>query len=49
MNILVVKPTFLPVAGGAELGIHETYKRLGENHKIEILTPKLPIYILKVF
>lgn len=39
MRILVVTPTFLPVIGGAELGIHEIYHRLGVQHEIRILTP----------
>lgn len=39
MKILVVTPTFLPIVGGAELGIHEIFKRLGKLHKVRILTP----------
>ncbi len=39
MNILVVTPTFLPIVGGAEIGIHEIFKRLGKLHEVRILTP----------
>jgi len=41
MKILVVTPTFLPVVGGAELGIFEIYQRLGKRHNVHILTPSL--------
>jgi glycosyltransferase involved in cell wall biosynthesis len=46
MRILVSTPTFLPVVGGAELGIHEIYKRLGREHDVTILTPRLPRQLL---
>jgi len=49
MKILVVTPTFLPVVGGAELGIHEIYSRLGEKHEVFILTPKLSKKIINNF
>lgn len=39
MKILVVTPTFLPIIGGAEIGIHEIFKRLGKLHEVRILTP----------
>ena len=39
MKILVVTPTFLPIVGGAEIGIHEIFKRLGKLHEVRILTP----------
>lgn len=39
MNILVSTPTFLPVVGGAELGIHEIYDRLGKRHRVTVITP----------
>jgi glycosyltransferase involved in cell wall biosynthesis len=41
LNILVSTPTFLPVIGGAELGIHEIYSRIGMNHNVTIVTPKV--------
>lgn len=40
MNILVSTPTFLPIVGGAELGIHEIYNRLGQRHKVTVVTPR---------
>lgn len=40
MRILVITPTFLPNIGGAELGIHEIYSRLGERHQVRILCPQ---------
>lgn len=42
MRIVVSTPIFLPVVGGAELGIHEIYRRLGRDHDVTILTPCLP-------
>ncbi|MCB0208521.1 MAG: glycosyltransferase family 4 protein [Anaerolineae bacterium] len=41
MRILVVAPGFLPSIGGAEIGIHEIYRRLGQRHDVYILTPDL--------
>lgn len=41
MNILVITPGFLPAIGGAEIGVHEIYTRLGTRHQVTILT-KLP-------
>jgi len=46
MRILVVTPTFLPIAGGAELGIYEIYQRLGKSHTVCILTPNLSDYLI---
>jgi phosphatidylinositol alpha-1,6-mannosyltransferase len=42
LRIVVSTPTFLPVVGGAELGIHEIFSRLGERHDVTILTPTPP-------
>jgi glycosyltransferase involved in cell wall biosynthesis len=42
MRIIVSTPIFLPVVGGAELGIHEIYRRLGREHDVTIITPRLP-------
>jgi len=39
MKILVVTPTFLPLMGGAEIGIYEIFHRLADRHRIQILTP----------
>jgi glycosyltransferase involved in cell wall biosynthesis len=47
MRILVSTPTFLPVVGGAQLGIHEIYHRLGQTHEVTILTPHLPRHSLE--
>jgi glycosyltransferase involved in cell wall biosynthesis len=47
MRILVSTPIFLPVVGGAELGIHEIYRRLGRTHDVTILTPRLPSELLE--
>lgn len=44
MKILVIAPGFLPTIGGAEIGIHELYSRLGTRHHITILTPTLKQY-----
>jgi glycosyltransferase involved in cell wall biosynthesis len=41
MRILVSTPTFLPLVGGAQLGIHEIYRRVGRQHEVTILTPSL--------
>ena len=41
MKILVVSHTFLPAVGGAELGIHEVFQRLGRKHEVYILAPKM--------
>jgi phosphatidylinositol alpha-1,6-mannosyltransferase len=46
MRIVVSTPTFLPIVGGAELGIHEIYNRLGRKHDVTILTPCLPQVLL---
>ncbi len=42
MRILVLTPTFLPKVGGAEIGIHEIYRRLGERHDVLVLAPDEP-------
>jgi glycosyltransferase involved in cell wall biosynthesis len=39
MRILVVTPGFLPWVGGAEVGLHEIYSRLGLTHEVYICTP----------
>lgn len=49
MKILVVTPTFLPVVGGAELGIYEIYKRIGKHHDVHILTPHIPEYLISLY
>jgi glycosyltransferase involved in cell wall biosynthesis len=38
LNILVITPGFLPTIGGAEIGVHEIYSRLGTRHQVTILT-----------
>lgn len=38
LNILVITPGFLPSIGGAEIGIHEIYRRIGKHHRVTILT-----------
>lgn len=40
LRIVVSTPTFLPIVGGAELGIHEIYRRIGTEHDVTILRPK---------
>lgn len=47
MRIIVSTPIFLPVVGGAELGIHEIYHRLGRTHDVTIITPQLPQKLLE--
>jgi glycosyltransferase involved in cell wall biosynthesis len=41
MRILVVTPTYFPVRGGAEVVIHEVFRRLARVHTVLILTPAL--------
>jgi glycosyltransferase involved in cell wall biosynthesis len=41
LNILVITPGFLPAIGGAEIGVHEIYSRLGRRHQVTILTPSV--------
>jgi glycosyltransferase involved in cell wall biosynthesis len=41
MRIVVSTPTFLPLVGGAQLGIHEIYDRVGARHDVTILTPSI--------
>ncbi len=41
MKILVLSPTFLPVVGGAELGIYEICRHLAKRHEVRVLTPRL--------
>ena len=38
LKILVLTPGFLPTIGGAEVGVHEIYARLGKRHRVTILT-----------
>lgn len=40
MRILVFTPNFLPLVGGAEIGIYEIFRRLARRHKICVLTPQ---------
>ncbi len=40
MKILVVINSFLPIVGGAEIGCHKIFNRIGTKHEIHILTPK---------
>jgi glycosyltransferase involved in cell wall biosynthesis len=40
LKIFVCTPSFLPIIGGAELGIHEIYNRIGKKHEVVIITPK---------
>lgn len=40
MHIAVSTPTFFPVVGGAEVGIHEIYRRIGVRHRVTIVTPR---------
>jgi glycosyltransferase involved in cell wall biosynthesis len=49
MRIVVSTPIFLPVVGGAELGIHEIYRRLGREHDVTIVTPRLPRGLLEEY
>jgi glycosyltransferase involved in cell wall biosynthesis len=42
MKIVVMSPTYLPVVGGAELGIFQIYRRLAARHEVVIKTPRLP-------
>ena len=39
LRIAVCTHTFLPTVGGAELGIHEIYRRIGQSHEVTILAP----------
>jgi glycosyltransferase involved in cell wall biosynthesis len=38
LKILAITPGFLPSIGGAEIGVHEIYSRLGSRHSVTILT-----------
>jgi glycosyltransferase involved in cell wall biosynthesis len=40
MNIAVLTPTYLPIVGGAEVGIYEIYKRIAQRHKVTVYTPR---------
>jgi glycosyltransferase involved in cell wall biosynthesis len=40
LDILVLTPAFLPTIGGAEIGVHEIYSRLGDRHRVAILTER---------
>ena len=46
MKILVITPTFIPIIGGAEIGIYEIYRRIGKNHHVRILTREHPKYVI---
>lgn len=46
MKILVVTPTFLPIVGGAEVGIYEIFQRLGQRHEVRVITPRQPDRVL---
>lgn len=41
MRILVITPGFLPSIGGAEIGVHEIFSRIGSRHNVMIMTPQL--------
>lgn len=45
-KILVVTPTYLPILGGAEIGIYEVYKRLRKTYDVRILTPFQPDHVI---
>jgi glycosyltransferase involved in cell wall biosynthesis len=47
LHIVVSTPTFLPVVGGAELGVHEIYRRIAKYHDVTIVTPHLRVALLK--
>lgn len=38
-HLLIVTPTFFPIVGGAEVGIHELAVRLSKKYTVTILTP----------
>jgi len=39
MKVLLITPTYLPIVGGAEIGVFEIYRRLKKKHQVKILTP----------
>lgn len=41
VRILVSTPTFLPTVGGAEMGIHEIYRRIATRHEVVVIAPAL--------
>jgi glycosyltransferase involved in cell wall biosynthesis len=49
LRILVSTPSFLPVVGGAELGIHELYTRIGQRHDVTVVTPPPRTKILEEY
>lgn len=49
MKILVITHTFLPIIGGAELGLYELYNRLSNSHTIKLLTPIITPKLRKTF
>ena len=49
MKILVLTPTFLPIIGGAEVGIFEIYQRLVSRHQVNILTPNIEDKIVNLY
>jgi glycosyltransferase involved in cell wall biosynthesis len=38
-RLVLTSHTFLPIVGGAELGLHELAKRLGRRHEVIVLAP----------
>jgi glycosyltransferase involved in cell wall biosynthesis len=42
LRLVLSSHTFLPTVGGAELGVHELAKRLGERHEVIVLAPGDP-------
>lgn len=49
MRILIITPTFLPIAGGAEKGIHELSQRLARQYEIGLLTPEPDPYYYRYY
>jgi glycosyltransferase involved in cell wall biosynthesis len=47
LNLLVSTRTFLPLVGGAEVGIHEIYKRIATEHDVTVLTRPHPPRVLQ--
>jgi glycosyltransferase involved in cell wall biosynthesis len=42
LRLVMSSHTFLPTVGGAELGVHEIAKRLGQRHEVTVLAPGDP-------
>lgn len=49
MRILIITPTYFPIAGGAERGIHEICQRLAQRHNISLLTPRPDPYYYRFY